>query len=296
MLFAAILVTWIPSTFAQKDSLSVKQKLWIAGGGTVVGYTGTLVVLNEAWYKNYPKTRFHFFNDNREWLQMDKVGHMVTSYYYGLLGIEIMDWTGIEHKKAVIIGGLAGTVFQTTLEILDGYSAQWGASWGDLTANTAGTALVISQGLLWDEQRIQLKFSYSPTNYPEIRPGNLGKVWYESILKDYNGQTYWASVNIRSFLSEKSRFPSWLNMAVGYGADGLLDAGSSNWRDQNGVIQTPFPRYRQFYLSPDIDLTRIKTKSKLLRKTLRVLNIVKIPAPALEVTSQGKMHLHLLHF
>src|ERR1700716_565760 len=32
------------------------------------------------WYKKFPKTRFHFFNDNAEWLQMDKVGHMTTAY------------------------------------------------------------------------------------------------------------------------------------------------------------------------------------------------------------------------
>ena len=36
----------------------------------------------------YPKSKFHFINDNREWLQMDKFGHAMTSYYTGYLGVK----------------------------------------------------------------------------------------------------------------------------------------------------------------------------------------------------------------
>ena len=38
------------------------------------------VGLQYLWYKKYPKSSFHFFDDNDEWLQMDKMGHATTAY------------------------------------------------------------------------------------------------------------------------------------------------------------------------------------------------------------------------
>src|ERR1700733_6253100 len=43
-------------------------------------YTGSMVGLNVLWYKNYPHSAFHLFNDNKEWQQMDKLGHALTAY------------------------------------------------------------------------------------------------------------------------------------------------------------------------------------------------------------------------
>jgi hypothetical protein len=47
-------------------------------------------------------------------------------------------------KKIRCYGGL-GFAFLTAVEVMDGYSAEWGASSGDIIANAAGTALYISQ-------------------------------------------------------------------------------------------------------------------------------------------------------
>ena len=44
-------------------------------------YVASLVALNELWYADYPRSSFHFINDNDEWLQMDKLGHLSSSYY-----------------------------------------------------------------------------------------------------------------------------------------------------------------------------------------------------------------------
>ena len=74
-----------------------------------------LVGLNQLWYANYPKSDFHFINDNREWLQMDKMGHMTTSYYSGVAGIKAYQWTGMSQKKAIWYGGLTGTFFLTII-------------------------------------------------------------------------------------------------------------------------------------------------------------------------------------
>jgi hypothetical protein len=39
------------------------------------------------WYQDYQGKKFHVFNDNSEWLQVDKVGHATTSYFMGKLGL-----------------------------------------------------------------------------------------------------------------------------------------------------------------------------------------------------------------
>src|SRR5690606_41174356 len=85
----------------------------------------------------------------------------------------------------------------------------------------------------------------------------------EQFFKDYNGQTLWLSANLHSFLKKESRFPAFLNLAFGYGADGMTGA-FSNATNYQGNIIPEFTRCRQFYLAPDIDLTKIKTNSSVL--------------------------------
>jgi hypothetical protein len=117
----------------------------------------------------------------------------------------------------------------------------------------------------------------------------LGDSYLEQALKDYNGQTYWLSANVWSFAKD-SNFPKWLNIAFGFGADGLLYGEDS---PSNQFSQNPF---RQFYLSFDIDLVKIPTKSKFLKSVFSVINFIKIPAPALEFRSKGGIKFHYLHF
>ena len=106
---------------------------------------------------------------------MDKVGHVTTSYYVGRVGMQLYKWSGVKRKKAIWYGGMLGSVYQSTIEVLDGYSSGWGFSWGDFTANTAGSLLFIGQELAWDEQRIVLKFSFMQSEYSKFRPNLLGK-------------------------------------------------------------------------------------------------------------------------
>src|SRR4030095_12041334 len=38
------------------------KKVWLVGGAHVVIWTGTLVALNQAWFADYERTKFQFFN------------------------------------------------------------------------------------------------------------------------------------------------------------------------------------------------------------------------------------------
>jgi hypothetical protein len=87
--------------------------------------TSILTGLYFLWYADYPQSSFHFVNDNRDWLQMDKLGHGMTAYYVGVSGINLMKWTGMKREKAIWYGGLQGWLFLMAVEIFDGFSAEW---------------------------------------------------------------------------------------------------------------------------------------------------------------------------
>ncbi len=252
----------------------------------------TLLGLNQLWYADYPRSNFHFINDNNEWLQMDKVGHMYSAYHLGRFGAEMMNWSGADQKKQLIYGAGLGFAFLTAVEVLDGFSAEWGASSGDIIANATGTALYVSQELLWKEQRIVPKFSFHTTHYANLRPKTLGSSLNEQLLKDYNGQTYWLSVNLHSF-AKQSKIPKWLNLAFGYGAEGMLTGNLQ--KDNLDFAQNP-ERFRQIYLSFDVDLTKIETKSHFLKTIFSVFNTIKIPAPTLEYSANKGLKAHAFYF
>lgn len=266
----------------------------ITGG---ISYAASFSGLYVLWYQDYPQSAFHLYDDNAEWLQIDKVGHFYTSYYIGKIAIDVFDWTGLPKKKAVLLGAGTGLLFQTTIEVMDGFSSGWGFSLGDMTANIAGSALVTSQALLWNEQRIQPRLSVHTTKYAAYRPEALGSNIFEKIFKDYNGQTLWLSGNVSSFLSKDSKFPKWLNVAAGYGVDGIIGGYYNQTVNAKGAPIPYFKRQRQFYLSLDIDLSRIKTKSKFLRTVFTTVGFLKVPMPTLEWnTHVGGLKFYPLYF
>jgi hypothetical protein len=118
-----------------------------------------------------------------------------------------------------------GFAFLTAVEVLDGFSSEWGASSGD-NCKCFGTALFVSQELLWKEQRITPKFSFHTTQYAQYRPNVLGSSLAEQMLKDYNGQTYWLSVNLHSFYKGSKSLNGLI--AIGYGANGMLTGNGEN--------------------------------------------------------------------
>ena len=266
------------------DSLNHSRVRLIVASEAVLTATA-LIGLNELWYSDYPQSDFQFKNDNNEWLQMDKVGHVYASYQFGRISSDMFAWSDVSKKNQLLYGATYGFAFLTAVEVMDGYSEQWGFSWRDVAANATGTVLYVSQELLWNEQRIQPKFSFHTTSYADQRPELLGSSLTEQILKDYNGQTYWLSANLHSFIGD-SFLPKWFNVAIGYGAEGMITA-------------TPIPgdeRYRQWYLSLDVDLTKIETKSHVLKTFFSLFNTLKIPSPTIEISSSQGFKFYPIYF
>jgi hypothetical protein len=298
--------------FSKPDTLDKKRLRGLLTVGTV-SYSTAFILLYKVWYANEKLGKFQIFDDNGEWLLADKIGHTLTAHNESKWAYEAFRWTGLNKKKSIWAGMGTGMLYQTTFEMMDGFSEDWGFSWGDMIANATGCALFGVQESVWDEQRILMKVGNFPKNYDKTpvlayndrtkkeeltsvynlaRSSRLYGVTYpESFFKDYNAINWWLSVSPNSF-AKQSKFPKWLNIAVGYSAENVFGA----YYNLPPTNTPAYPRYRQYLLSLDIDLTRIDTKNKFLKSVFKALNFVKIPAPALEYNSLGKFKFHPLIF
>lgn len=278
-----------------RDSSHVQPNtLYKAITFTSAYYASSMFLLSKTWYKEKQVVPFHFYNDNGGYLQVDKFGHTFGAYVYSYLGYTCLINKGFTRNEALYFGATLGVILQTPIEIMDGLHEGYGFSWGDMAANTAGSLLVFGQEVLFKEQIIKYKFSCSKSGYSNKANGYLGKTTFDRILKDYNGQTYWLSMPVDKVLQIK-KAPTWLNIAIGYGANGMYGE-FENISTYNGFVIPETIRYRQYLLSMDIDWTRIKTNSKFLRIVLKGLTFVKLPFPAIEYNSMGRFKGYWIYY
>lgn len=264
------------------------SKFVVSSSLTYGGGAAAIVALDKLWYKDFERSSFHFKDDISHWQQMDKMGHLYSAYHLSRFGYELMHWSGADDKTKYWLGAGFGFLFLKSVEVLDGHSAEWGFSWSDMLANSFGTGLFVAQQLIWDEQRIIPKFSFSKSGLAPLRPNVLGQSTMEQILKDYNGQTYWLSFGINDFF-KTSFLPDWISCSLGYGAYHMIGATSNpDW-------YAPIP-YRSFYLSLDVNLHKIRTESSLLKTFFSIFNTIKIPAPTFEINISGRVKFHYLYF
>jgi uncharacterized protein YfiM (DUF2279 family) len=261
--------------------------------GTAIVYALTTYFLGKTWYTK--RVPFHSFDDNGEWLQMDKVGHATTSYAIGRGEYELFRWSGVNERASVLTGGLIALLYQTTIEAFDGRSEGWGFSKGDMAANLTGVALFMGQQYNFGEQKVSLRYGWRQSIYPFYRPNLLGKGVGNQMLKDYNGQQYWLSVNVASVLPVGPSFPRWLNLDLGYSASGMT-GGHANppYFDADGQ-EVKFRRYRQFYLAPDVSLARLPgVRGWGVQPLVSAGQFFKISAPSLEYNPVHGLRVHSL--
>ena len=143
----------------------------------------------------------------------------------------------------------------------------------------------------------------------------MGEDWLDRLYEDYSGITIWLACDVKSmFMSKKSRYPSWLGWAIGYGAEGMTgeynndppngksgtdDNWGRGWEAAPGDIRymPNDARQRRFFFAPDIDISRIPCKNKTLKHVLRLLSAIKIPTPTLEYRpGEDRLAWHWFYF
>ena len=287
--------------FAQTDSILQNPKPIFNKGrfAAVVAaeaalYAGTMSYLNFIWYKDTKRVPFEFYADGKGYQQVDKFGHAYGAYLESYIGYRAMRWSGASKKKALLYGGTLGFLLQSPIEIVDGFYEGWGFSWTDMAANAVGSSLVIGQELLFDEQIVKYKFSFRPSPYAKQANGYLGSTFTGQILQDYNAHTYWFSIGLNRIIRSE-RIPDWLNVAVGYGANGMFGE-FENIKKWGNVVIPPTQRYRQFLFSLDIDWTKIKTKNRILKPILQSMFMLKLPLPTLEINTKNGFRAYGIYY
>jgi len=275
LLFFQLGVFGQSSFFSTPDSLN-KKRFWTTNAAVGVGYAGSLIGLKSVWYKE-PWQNFHFFNDGKSWMQMDKAGHFYACYAINRAVSDWYSWTGLKREKADLMGLGISFSYLAFLEVFDGFSQEWGFSGYDFLANTTGVMAYWTQQHFWQKQRIQAKISYQFTPYAKYRPEVLGANVLERMLKDYNGHTFWLSASPGNFGVDK--FPKWLCFSMGYSVDQKL-VGDED-------IYLNYMARRQWIFSMDIDLTEIPVKKPFWKAVFKQMNLIKIPFPAVVFTKYG---------
>lgn len=267
--------------YATSQTDSSKTIIKIINIGVPSAAVISLVGINEVWYKNYARSDFHFFDDLKEWNGMDKIGHACTSYQLNKISHCLFKKNNI--KKPLLKSSVYTFGYMLGVELLDGYSTEWGFSIYDVIGNGLGTMLYTFQERKFKNQPFKIKFSSHKSTYASCRPSLLGENRLQQILKDYNGQTYWLTFNYNELWNKRIKLFDYIDFAFGYSIDGFTgghnnpEISSCNCliNDCNNLKRTS-----QFIFSVDLNTSKIKNKHPILGKFLLPFDIVKIPFPA----------------
>lgn len=269
---------------SSNTEFSMQRFAWSTASVGAVS-VGSIYGLSKLWYSQEDQDSFHLFNDAKNWMQMDKLGHSFSCYHVTRGLDALFSWTGLEKRKGILLAAGISFGYFTSIEVLDGFSESWGFSFSDMGFNALGIGIYVFQENYFKSQIFKPKFSFHQTRFAEQRPTVLGSNFAESLLKDYNGQTYWLSFSPKQMGVQK--WPSWLMISLGHSIRGRLKGDATSYE---GITS-----HREFLFSLDLDLSQLKVKSKLLRGLLEALNTLKIPFPSL-IYANGKMNARPIYF
>lgn len=239
-------------------------KLTALGAAYAGALTTVHIIQRNAWWK--VPGPFHVVEDWNYALQVDKAGHIYGGYLMAYLCGEFLLAAGVDVPTAVRWGALLGLLYQTYVELEDGFSRDWGFSPSDAIANFLGVYWYTAQHYWKPLQALQPRWQYIPARWS----GDLPRRHGGTFIDDYNSSTFWLALDLFALLPEHWRrfYPSWLMLAIGYGVRN---------------VDTEFPKQRRIMLGLDYNLYRLLPEGPPLWNWLRqTLLLFKLPAPALE--------------
>jgi len=258
------------------DYFRLSSMLGLMAVANTVAYT----YQRKVWYTE-KTTVFHSLGFSYDWdkyQQMDKFGHFSDAYFTSDLSAKIYRWSGVSGDNSVWYGALTGWLWMLEIEISDAFMAEWGFSWGDMAANTAGSLFFVLQQFNYDALGgIHPKFSWHKS---EAWNKNLYTRDPKALIEDYEGMTFWLTVNPYHYFPDswKKNYSEWLaplGIAFGVGAKDI------SW--------DPFGGYKVYSIGLDIDLTKIPIwkNSNVTKFIMSELNFLRLPLPTIRFTPQG---------
>lgn len=260
----------------KSDIAHVKwERVAAIGGSVAVLNAGLWIYYDKAWYKG-EKTKWHAYND---WyngnLNIDKFGHFHWAIVQNRIFYRAFKWANISDNYAMWTSSALGWLLHLQIEMNDAYFKEWGFSWGDLGANTLGAVYPNFQRIYSPLKAVNLKVSYYPSD-------NYKRGLTKHAVNDYEGRKYWMTLNMRSVAPKQIQkyLPDWLNIAIGYGGDNIVDeTGHLRQIDNVGIGD------QEWFISFDYDLLKIfkPKENTFFYLLLEQLDAIHFPAPAIKI-------------
>jgi hypothetical protein len=240
-------------------------RLAIVAGSAAAGITAVHLYQQNAWWKEH-RTSFHFREDLVYACNIDKIGHLYGASVMTFLFSKSLQWANLSEGSSLVWGATAATLFQTYVEIEDGYSEYWGFDRVDFASDVAGAWYPVLQHYVPQLKNVQLRFSYYPKD-AGAASAIAGQT--KTIIDDYEGQTFWLTITPHSWFPEGKRWwPAFLGIAVGAAVRDNISAD----------------RYLAWYLAPELDFRFIIPQDTwFLRAVGEALNFLHLPMPAVRI-------------
>jgi hypothetical protein len=282
------------SNARQNPALSQQQISWnrfgIAGGSLLAAGIALHIYQANAWWKDN-RTAFHVIDDNEYKANFDKFGHTFGGYYSSHFFDEAFSWSGMDSTQSAALGAACGALWETYIEVEDGFGGSWGFSRGDFRSDLMGATFYFLRSEIKPLQALKYKWSYFPSvQYLENKPDIPGQTL--NFIEDYGGQEYWMSLDVHSLLPDaaKAYWPNWLNLAVGVGGSNLDATTHDEW---GNLLQDYSRRHLAWYLSLDYDITKLWPESDIgfLNFIRRSLDYWHFPSPAVRITPETRFFI-----
>ena len=249
------------------DSTGVNgTRLAIVGGTVAAGVTAVHLYQSNAWWKT-KRAPFHVKEDLTYALNIDKLGHFYGANVLTFMLSRGLQWANVPERPSLVWGAVGSSLFQTYIEVEDGFSAYWGFDRVDFAADIVGAWYPLIQQWVPPLQNVNMRFSYVPKT-----EGSQGAIpgQTHNIFDDYEGQTIWLTFTMKNLLPRDAAewWPGFLCLSVGVAV-----------RNNNSP-----DRYLAWYIAPDLDMTKIIPPDTGLLKTLgEILNFIHFPLPAIRI-------------
>lgn len=228
------------------DDTEEKQRRW-RSGLIIGGYSALL-----AWYgySNWWKQSSDHFNVRHEhWFGADspkggtdKLGHAYSVYVTTRLLTHSLRWAGYPHRNAIKIAGISAIAISLGVELLDGFTRDFGFSYEDFTMNLVGASVgMYLQRSPKSDEMFDFRLLYE-------RSTQARKMGINDPIDDYAGQTYLMIFKLDG-IDALAGLPviKYLEFALGYGAKGYQPLAAGDL----------FPKERTIYYGISANLTKM---------------------------------------
>jgi hypothetical protein len=145
----------------------------------------------------------------------DKLGHAFSFYLSTRLLTRGLEWSGYARESAALLAGSTSALVSLAVEVMDGYTLEYGFSKEDLVMNLAGVAAAIALEYqpTWDDV-FDFRVHY-------LRSDDAKRLGERDPISDYSGQTYLLAAKASGIPALKDHaWLRYLELSVGYGSRG----------------------------------------------------------------------------